>query len=362
MTSNGVEHLNLAVTYACNSRCIHCNIWQNRPRHELKLGEIRRRIVASPLLCELRSVGITGGEPFLRKDLEEICASFWQAHPELAIGIATHGMQGLRIAERALHIRGLAGRSRFGVSISIDGMGPDHDRQRGIEGAFEQSMRTVEVLAAEDVDLVLSLTITPTNYRSLFEVYDLARSLGVGFITRFGQNSFYYGNETTCFHWDEESLEAAQRQLDRVIAEILATIDLSSPQLDPYVYFLTRAGEYQRHQTRLTPCLSGTCSLYVDSFGKVFPCIMLDKEVGSLRDRALDEIYQGPELVWARQRIAARKCHCWTECETVHTLEKMHHLLEWDPRKLLPNYGLVVTDRDGVLHAEPAQRAQGEAV
>lgn len=346
-----VSYINFAVTYQCNSRCINCNIWQRRPKGELSLKEIRDKVVKSSLLQRLDSVGITGGEPFIRQDLHDICMTFYQQFPNLHIGIASHGMLGLRIAERALRIRDAAPQDRFSMSISIDGDERVHDHMRGIAGAFGKTLKTVRTLRAEGTPLCLSFTITLWNYRSLETVYQLARELGVGFIARFAQNSTYYGNETTDFRWTADSLGRARQALDRVIGHILATYDLTQKRLDPYIYFLTRAADHYEMQKRLTSCWSGSHSLFLDSLGNVYPCIMWASRMGSIQDNSLNEIFTSPAFEAARAAIAREECHCWTECESVKTLEKMDDILRWDPKATLSKYGLIVKEKYGMLHA-----------
>ena len=74
-----IYHINFAVTYGCNSRCKHCNIWRKSKENtkiiekELKLTEIEKTFEESQYLNCIQSIGITGGEPFLRKDLTDLC-------------------------------------------------------------------------------------------------------------------------------------------------------------------------------------------------------------------------------------------------------------------------------------------------
>ena len=69
---------NFAVTYRCTSRCRTCSIWKmDQPeRGELSLEEIRGLFSSNRgFLRDVRSIQITGGEPFLRADLPELVSS-----------------------------------------------------------------------------------------------------------------------------------------------------------------------------------------------------------------------------------------------------------------------------------------------
>ncbi len=59
----------IIVTYRCQMRCKMCNIWQF-PTDESK--EISPKDIEK--ISNLKFINITGGEPFQRKDIEDIVA------------------------------------------------------------------------------------------------------------------------------------------------------------------------------------------------------------------------------------------------------------------------------------------------
>ena len=74
---DGPEELHIELTYNCNSKCIMCDLWDYQQRFprpdgtELSLDEIRRLIEESYHLQKTKVVVLSGGEPFLRKDIVE---------------------------------------------------------------------------------------------------------------------------------------------------------------------------------------------------------------------------------------------------------------------------------------------------
>ena len=88
-SSDGIRSVNLATTYYCNSRCTMCSIWElyrkdrSRASAELSLEDIRV-IFSSRRFLGLRSIALTGGEPFLRRDLVDIAGYFLTQHPTAA--------------------------------------------------------------------------------------------------------------------------------------------------------------------------------------------------------------------------------------------------------------------------------------
>src|SRR5688500_1851335 len=61
--------LNFCLTYWCQYRCKTCNIWQRKPTDELTTDEIVTFIRENPTISW---VDLTGGEIFLRPDIDDI--------------------------------------------------------------------------------------------------------------------------------------------------------------------------------------------------------------------------------------------------------------------------------------------------
>src|SRR5262249_59691395 len=85
-----VDPINVTVstTFRCNSRCLTCNVYE-RPVEELDASEWDRVFVSlgrAPVWFTF-----SGGEPFLRKDLEEIVASAWRRCRPKVVNIPTNG-------------------------------------------------------------------------------------------------------------------------------------------------------------------------------------------------------------------------------------------------------------------------------
>ncbi|EKD42897.1 MAG: radical SAM protein, partial [uncultured bacterium] len=116
----------LALTYNCNARCNMCDIWKIKNSPELTLEDV------SKLPSSLRDVNLSGGEPFLRRDLPEIVAAVRKACPKARMVISTNGFLTPVIDKAMDKILQIA--PDIGVAISIDGIGEMHNTVRGIPG------------------------------------------------------------------------------------------------------------------------------------------------------------------------------------------------------------------------------------
>ena len=123
----------IITTYRCPMQCKMCDIWQN-PTEKSK--EIQPKELE--LLPNVKFVNITGGEPFIREDLDEIVEVLFKKSPRVVI--STSGWfedRVIKLAEKYPNI---------GVRISIEGLSQKNDELRGRKGGFDKGLRTLLAL------------------------------------------------------------------------------------------------------------------------------------------------------------------------------------------------------------------------
>ena len=96
--------LNLCLTYWCQYRCKTCNIWRRKPADELTTEELRALVRENP---NVNWVDLTGGEIFLRPDIDEVFEAIVTGWRRLAIlHFPTNGFQTDRIVRSVERIAG----------------------------------------------------------------------------------------------------------------------------------------------------------------------------------------------------------------------------------------------------------------
>lgn len=163
--------ISFEVTHSCNAKCKHCHlggpIEEERASPE-KLGEICYKI--SPLVAQA-----SGGEPLLRKDLEDIIAAFKIPNSAPYIIVTTNGA--LLTEER------YASLSKAGVdefSISLDYPDERHDEFRGVPGLFYKIEKFIRELGGKKLNSVtLCCVIQSDNLRELTKMAELAKEWNV---------------------------------------------------------------------------------------------------------------------------------------------------------------------------------------
>lgn len=167
-----VKDLILFVTDRCNLRCDHCIFWKriDTPGPELTLEQVQRIASSVP---PMRTVALTGGEPFLRGDLGTIVEIFFRDNQTQHVQVDTNGL--LVEPMEALVQRDLAARyeRHLTYQVSIDGLEETHDRLRNRSGCFKQTTshlkRMLELTKAHPYFRVVVLTNINKNNETEIE-------------------------------------------------------------------------------------------------------------------------------------------------------------------------------------------------
>ncbi len=176
-------NLVLYITDYCNAKCEHCFYWKNLNKKvdELKLDELKK--IIKSLKHPLELAILTGGEPFLRKDIAEICEAFYTINDTERINIATNGFFVEKTVNLAETLMKKYPRKRLTIFVSIDGLEDTHDRIRGIPGLFKKCVETIKKVVAlqekyEGLTVFVNTTVFSDNYKELAELNETIRSLG----------------------------------------------------------------------------------------------------------------------------------------------------------------------------------------
>lgn len=161
------------ITGLCNLKCRHCYMESPAGTYgELPLPDMLR-IVGKLAEANAHHVHLTGGEPFLRRDLLEIVAAL----AERQIAVTHVSTNGALVADEALQ-----GIKKLGFSpdfqISFDGCGA-HDAMRGVPGAEQAAVQAIRRLREHGFAVAVATVVDRTNIGSLPETYALMKQLDV---------------------------------------------------------------------------------------------------------------------------------------------------------------------------------------
>ena len=185
------QALSIEVTHHCIARCIMCNIWKIPSTVEDMPLAQWVDLLSSDLFSDLIELDVTGGEPFLRKDLPdlmgEICRLKNKNLRELkSIAITTNGLLTDRVLEASKSILENLRRAHLDLVMvcAMDAVGPIHDRVRGFPNAWEKVHETVSGLRNlrdryPNLIIGLKTTILPVNIHELHAISRYAQENGL---------------------------------------------------------------------------------------------------------------------------------------------------------------------------------------
>lgn len=282
----------VTTTYRCNARCVMCNIWKNPsdPSDEIKASDLES-------LPSLKGINVTGGEPFLREDLDEIIEVLLSKGDRVVV--STNGYYTDRIVKLAKRF------PEVGYRISLEGLREANDELRGLKGGFDHAMNSLRKLQAMGIkDIGIAMTVSDRNAEDLLGMYELADSMGIEFATAVVHNSFYFHKFDNRI--DDPSLVAGE--FKKLVKRLLGTWSVKNWYR---AYFNAGIIERVRGGGRPLPCTMGTDIFFVGPYGDVKPCNALDYTIGNIKRDDFMDIWNGPEAAKMREAVCNCDKQCW---------------------------------------------------
>jgi MoaA/NifB/PqqE/SkfB family radical SAM enzyme len=314
--------LNLCLTYWCQYKCKTCNIWQRKPTDELTTEEIVALVREN---ANINWVDLTGGEIFLRRDIDEIFDAILTGWSRLAIlHFPTNGFQTERIVRSVERIAG-RGPGRTVVTVSVDGDAALNDEIRGIKGGFRHQMETFRALRRiPGIVTALGMTLSTYNLRQFEATFAACARECPGLtvddvhLNVAQKSGHYYGNADT----DGIAPDPMQARAEMKRYRDLRGIAQSPRQLLENAYLKNLDRFLVTGRTPM-PCHALRASCFIDPWGVVYPCITYSRPMGRLRDTGmrLDPIWNDAKTAEVQSEIWKGQCpQCWTACEAYQSI------------------------------------------
>lgn len=283
-------HMVWLATNACTARCLHCSSNSAvRMPDELKTDEVRDLIdeLADAGVVDL---GISGGEPLIRKDLLQIIAH--AKRRGMSVGI---GSNGAKLGHERAKALASAGLDR--LQISLDGLEAAHDELRRWPGLFRRALLSIQVAQAAGPRVHVCCTINRLNFAQLDEFASVVATLGVRRInfSRFVPT----GRGDNSLDLDAKSWRVAIEQCARIRARHAPELDIVSHLAQQIL-----VDEEVAAMPGFIGCQAGQGQGCITADGTVFPCVLLPIPLGNIREQSFREIWQNSPVVRAFQERA----------------------------------------------------------
>lgn len=307
----------IIVTYRCPMRCKMCDIWNNptKPEEEFKPELLKK-------LPKMRSVNITGGEPFVREDIEEIVKILLTKTDRIVF--STSGYFSNEIIALAKKY------PQIGYRISIEGLSCKNDELRGRAGGFDKGLRTLLELRRLGIkDIGFGITVSNNNSADMLDLYELNRNLKMQFATASFHNSFYfhkYDNKVT-------NIDEVCGNFDELIQRLMKE---NSPKSWFRAFFNLGLINYIKGGRRMLPCEAGSENFFIDPYGNVLPCNGMEKScwfdtMGNLNNvETFEDIWNSEQAKAVREKVAHCPKNCWMIGSVSPVMKKyMPNILPW---------------------------------
>ncbi len=311
-------HLILEVTSRCNARCATCFNWQkvDSEHRDPTLEELEK---ISRALGKLMWFSPTGGEPFMRKDLDRIIRIFVRNNKPLSISIPHNGLMPdavSQMTERVLKFYN----GNLVVTLSLDGVGKLHDKIRGVPGNFQKFEECYNKLLPltkkyRNFNLGINTTVNTMNQDRLKEIVDYVKTLDVSshtieLIRGCSRDSEIRAPTLEFYKKNKELIKSAMKQKSYYDFGLAARF-LKAAKL----YYHDLSIDTMKKCDQLIPCYAGRLSAVIDVDLNVYPC-ELYKKFGNLRDYGMDlrKLWFSRNADKVRKEIMAKKCHCTHSC------------------------------------------------
>ena len=265
----------IEITYRCNHLCTFCynSPTGDREMTTEQLFEALRKISEFGVLY----VTLTGGEAMCHKDFFKIAAEVRRLGMALRIYSNGYLMADKRVVEKVLAL------APTEVEISIHGARPEtHDALTRIKGSFEKTWQAVTNLVEAGIKVNLKCPITRLNQHELFDVRDLARTLGLKVQFDAVITPKDDGNK------DPLALRADDEIIERYWGEWYS--ELHDGTLPPRTNHCASEGGAN--------CGTARSGFTIDPYGNILPCVAFRRSAGNILkvERMADIWYSSPVL------------------------------------------------------------------
>lgn len=310
------------VTSKCNMKCEHCFYWKNinKNKNELSFDEHQK---VSENMGKIAFLSLTGGEPFLRKDLSQIAEIYCKNNGVRKLAIPTNGSLPSRITEEVKHILDTCKNVSVDIDLSIDGVREIHDRIRGCKDSFDKAIKTYNLLKELKKDynqlgITIVSTFTALNQHNIMGLYKYIKEnlTEAAFSINLVRGSPCHPElckvniklyEEITNKLVEECIKKSRFNKNAPLSKISAEKNIIRYEIIKDTY---------KNRRFISYCYAAQLNGVMYEDGNVYCCELLNKKIGNVRDYNYDfkKLWQSKNAKEIIDFIHKTKCFCTHEC------------------------------------------------
>lgn len=304
------------LTYLCNLNCPYCYVGRERKKDELTTQDWLNIIEQIPFYS---LVTLVGGEPLIRKDFVEIL----EKTARKTFGKVHVVSNGILITDEI--IDAFIRTKMILLSVSLDGYGENHDKNRGKEGIFDIIIANLEKLNAKKgkkgpmVDI--KTIVLENNLDDLPKLYKLCNDMNFEFLSiSFLRNNDLKQNSILRETFGEEFYAQKypikpyfdMEHFKEIYKEIQAMKGHTQLRFSPKFEGKNALEKIEKFfscdknipiREIYKPCLYPYSNMMINPQGDVYPCLSL--KVGNVREKSIREVFNAPQYSCFRKNLKA---------------------------------------------------------
>lgn len=320
------QYLILYVTNDCWMKCSHCFYNDEFKKTYGISGKLLTFEEYKKIALSVKSIyylSITGGEPFMREDIEDIIKLFTLTRKVKRYQMPTSGYDTELILGKTSRILRENPEVPFRIHVSIDGDEETHDKIRNRKGAFRSAIETISGLRKlkkkfSHFDVSIATTISLRNQDIISSINDISENVlpdgewCINLCRGAGKDD---GTET-----DPAKYMTAHDLIDKRIKRNEykgysghATAKWLTAKNAARRRIIYRIAE---NDYKGGGCAAGSILGVIYPDGSVYPCELLSKRFGNVRDFDYNfpALWNSEKADVAREWIQDTMCLCTHEC------------------------------------------------
>jgi len=312
-------NITVSITNKCNSRCKTCNIWKmdKKSESELNFAEFEKIFKS---LGKAYWFTVSGGEPFLREDVADICRAISVHCTPKIINIPTNATLPEVIEKRTKEILQNIKKTNIIVNLSLDGVGPKHDEMRGRKKNFELFLETYKRLnelkgAFKNLKVGVHTVLSTYNLNELETIYNFVKGL------KPDSHIFEVAEQRVELNTVGRGITPDPEDLSAVINNIMDAIQHDYIESGEFLIRLIHCFRLEyydiikrtlKEQRQIIPCYAGYASCQISPYGDVWACCIHCKSLGNLKDVDFDfkKVWLSEQADEIRKSIKSGDCYC----------------------------------------------------
>lgn len=279
----------IGLTYRCNARCKTCNVW-DRANKEEELTPEEWEWTFSSLGNSPYWVTLTGGEPFLYKDIEEVFYNLCTICKPTIVNIPTNGQLTKVIYDTVWDMVKMFPKIKVVVNVSLDHYLPfKNDEIRGTTAYYKNAIETIKALQtihSHNLTVGIHTVISKYNIGELPEISCNLKKL----LTNKHNHLAEIAEHRVELKTIGLDITPNASEFSNAIECFYNNAELNGSRGLPRIRQAFRQQYYQAVNRWLStgktgiPCWAGYLSCQITPDGEIWFCCIKAKSIGNLKD------------------------------------------------------------------------------